>query len=275
MQVSQPALSRMIQRMEEMIGQQLIDRSARQLRLTPTGTELHEVAKRLVSDFNTAFGEFSHFVEGRRGSVTVAALPSIAAVLLPGAIARLRITAPGVDVSIRDSLSESVVDAVSSGRAELGITVRTPPERHLSYRQLVSDRLGVVCRADDELAQAETVPWTVFETRPFVGMSPASSVRALTDAAFLQAGLSVRHLYECAFLGTTGNFVAAGLGITALPRLTLQLVGAAGLVWRPLTRPKIDRSLGVLTRAGATLSPTASKLLAELIIEARQHAGRH
>ena len=265
----------MIQRMEEMIGQQLINRSTRQLRLTSTGAELHSVAERLMAEFDTAFGELSLFVEGRRGSVIVAALPSIAAVLLPGAIARLRLTAPNVDVSIRDSLSESVVDAVSSGCAELGITVRTAPERHLSYRQLVSDRLGLVCRADDELAQAETLPWSVFETRPFVGMSAASSVRALTDAAFLQAKLSVRHLYECAFLGTTGNLVAAGLGITALPRLTLHLIGTSGLVWRPLTRPKIDRSLGVLTRAGGTLSPAAAHLLAELIVEARQHADKH
>ena len=267
--VSQPALSRMIQRMEELAAETLIDRSSRQMRLTPTGHELRLIAERLVADFANAFGELSNFVAGRRGSVTVSALPSIAAVLLPGAIARLKRQAPEIDVLIRDSLSESVVDAVSSGRADLGITVRTAPERHLSYRQLVTDRFGVVCRADDPLAHADTVPWSVFEDRPFVAMSPGSSVRAMTNAAILQAGLSVRPLYECAFLATTGGLVAAGLGITALPRLTLPLVGAPGLVWRPLVRPRIDRSLGVLTRAGVASSPAGAGLLTELLAEAR------
>jgi LysR family carnitine catabolism transcriptional activator len=55
----------------------------------------------------------------------------------------------------------------------------------------------------------------------------------MTDAACLKAGLALAPLYECAFLGTTGSLVAAGLGITALPSLTLPLLGATGLTWRP------------------------------------------
>ena len=87
----------------------------------------------------------------------------------------------------------------------------------------------------------------------------------MTDAAFIQAGLAVAPLYECAFLGTTGHLVAAGLGITALPRLTLPLLGAAGLVWRPLMRPTLDRSIGVLTRVGHAPSPAAERFLAALM----------
>ena len=93
-------------------------------------------------------------------------------------------------------------------------------------------------------------------------MDPTSSVRAMTDAAFLQAGMAIRPLYEGAFLGTTGNLVAAGLGITALPRLTLPLTGAAGLVWRPLVKPSLRRALGVLTRVGWLPSPAALQFVA-------------
>jgi DNA-binding transcriptional LysR family regulator len=91
----------------------------------------------------------------------------------------------------------------------------------------------------------------------------------MTDAAFLQAGLAIKPLYECAFLGTTGNLVAADLGITALPRLTLPLIGAAGLVWRPLLQPDLERSIGVLTRTGRALSPAAEQFLAVLVDETR------
>ncbi len=135
------------------------------------------------------------------------------------------------------------------------------------------DRFGLVCRPDDALAaERDSLPWSVFKTRPFVAMATASSVRAMTDAAFLQAGFAVTPLYECAFLGTTGHLVAAGLGITALPRLTLPLLGAAGLVWRPLVRPTLDRSLGVLTRVGHAPSPAAEHFLSVLLEEARSIA---
>ncbi len=262
--LSQPALSRTIQAIEDALGQRLFDRTTRHLDLTPTGRELHPIAERLVTEFDSAFDELAEFIAGRRGRIVVAALPSVCAVLLPRAIAAFRADHPGVDVLIRDGLAGSVADAITGGRADLGLTVRPLPEAHLSYRTLLADEFGLVCRADDPLAGSTPIPWAVFGTRNFIAMHPTSSVRAMTDAAFLQAGIAVRPLYECAFLGTTGNLVAAGLGITALPRLTLPLTGAGGLAWRPLVEPSLQRALGVLTRVGRTLSPAASQFVAVL-----------
>jgi LysR family transcriptional regulator, carnitine catabolism transcriptional activator len=266
--VSQPALSRTIRVIEEVVGHRLFDRTTRSVELTPAGRELRPIAERMVAEFDSAFGELAQFIEGRRGRIVVAGLPSICAVLLPGAIARFQATHPAVDFLIRDGLSGTVVDAVTDGHADIGLTVGPLPAEQLSYRPLLADEFGLVCRADDVLARHASVPWSVFETRPFIAMNPASSVRSMTDAAFLQGGIAVRPLYECAFLGTTGNLVAAGVGISALPRLTLPLVGAAGLVWRPLVQPSLQRSLGVLTRLGRSLSPAAAQFLATLSAEA-------
>jgi LysR family carnitine catabolism transcriptional activator len=266
--VSQPALSRTIRTLEEVTGRRLFDRTTRSVELTPAGKELRPIAERLVAEFGGAFGELAQFIEGRRGRIVVAALPSVCAVLLPGAIARFRNTHPAVDFLIQDGLAGTVADAIIEGRADIGLAVRPPPAEKLAYRPLLADAFGLVCRSDDALAAQGSVSWPVFETRPFIAMNPASSVRAMTDAAFLQAGLAVRPLYECAFLATTGSLVAAGLGITALPRLTLRLVSACGLVWRPLTQPSLQRSLGVLTRVGRSLSPAASQFLVALAAEA-------
>jgi len=241
--MSQPTLSRTIQT----IGQRLFDRTTRRVQLTPTGRELRPIAERLVAEFDSAFGELGQFIEGRRGRVVIAALPSISAVLLPGAIARFLTDHSAVDFQIGDGLSGSVVDAVSDGRADIGLTVRPIPDVHLAYRALVADAFGLVCRVDHPLAGNATVAWSAFADYPFIAMDPHSSVRAITDAAFLQIGLAVRPLYECAFLATTGNLVAQDLGITALPRLTSPMVGAARLVWRPLVAPSLKRSLGVVT----------------------------
>jgi LysR family transcriptional regulator, carnitine catabolism transcriptional activator len=151
----------------------------------------------------------------------------------------------------------------------MGLTVRPTPAENLSYRALAADAFGLVCRPDHPLAREASSPWTVFANEPFIAMDPHSSVRAMTDAAFLQVGIAVRPLYECAFLATTGNLVAQGLGITALPRLTLPMIGARDLVWRPLVSPSLQRSLGVVTSLGRSLSPAASAFLDVLA----DHAG--
>ena len=109
----------------------------------------------------------------------------------------------------------------------------------------------------------------MFAHRNFIAMSASSSVRAMTDAAFLQCGLSITPHYECAFLGTTGHLVAAGLGITALPRLTMPLTAAPGLVWLPLKRPLVRRPIGIVLRAHRTLAPATRVLLDVIIQEAK------
>jgi LysR family carnitine catabolism transcriptional activator len=173
-------------------------------------------------------------------------------------------------VAVLDGLSGSVVDAVAEGRADIGLTIRPSPRATLAYRPLLSDEFGFVCHQDDALARDDgPLPWSVFQGRPFVAMAPESSVRQMTDAAFLQAGLAIPALYGCAFLGTAGHLVAADLGVTALPRLTLPLLGRLGLVWRRLERPVMRRQMGAVTRAGRTLAPAALALLAALERQAK------
>jgi LysR family carnitine catabolism transcriptional activator len=272
--ISQPSLSRTIQAMEQALGRRLFDRTTRRVQLTPTGSELRPIAERLIAEFDTALGDLAQFLEGRRGRVVIAALPSISAVLLPGAIARFLKENASVDFQIRDGLSATVVETVVSGKADMGLTVRPTPAENLSYRALAADAFGLVCRPDHPLAREASSPWTVFANEPFIAMDPHSSVRAMTDAAFMQVGIAVRPLYECAFLATTGNLVAQGLGITALPRLTLPMIGARDLVWRPLVSPSLQRSLGVVTSLGRSLSPAASAFLDVLADHARNIAAK-
>lgn len=191
-------------------------------------------------------------------------MPSIAAILLPAAIARFAAEAPEVDIHIRDGLSERVLAAVEAGEADLGITVRSRSKAALLHQPLCSDEFGLLCQSDDPLAECGAIAWSVFGHRPFIAMAPDSSVRVATDAAFLQAGIPVAPLYECSFLGTVGHLVAAGLGLSALPRLTCPLMGASNLVWRRLEAPVVERMIGTVMRPDRTPSPAAIKFLAIL-----------
>lgn len=133
--VTQSALSRIIQHMETQLDRPLFDRTTRSVELTPTGHELLPIAERIVAEFDEGLGELARFVEGRRGRITVAALPSIAAVLLPPAMARFSASAPDVEFAILDGLSGSVLDAVAEGRADIGLTIQPDPQAALVFRR--------------------------------------------------------------------------------------------------------------------------------------------
>jgi DNA-binding transcriptional LysR family regulator len=268
--MSQPALSRTIRQIEEALGARLFDRDTRNVALTPAGRELLPVASRIVREFDLGFSDLARFVSGQRGRITVATLPSMAAVLLPGAIGRFRVSHPDVDFQILDALSGTVQDAVLQGQAEIGLTARPPPDRDLTFHPLLTDAFGLVCRRDDALARLGSATWDVFAGRPFIAMSAGSSVRTITDAAFLQIGMAVAPLFECAFLATTRALVNAGLGVTALPGLTVPLMAETGLVWRPLVTPSFHRSLGIVRRSGSSLTPAITDFIGFLRAEVRR-----
>jgi LysR family carnitine catabolism transcriptional activator len=259
--VSQPALSRTIRQTEAAVGARLFDRDTRNVELTPAGRELIPIAKRIVGEFESSFGELAQFVNGRVGHITIAALPSIAASLLPDAIRQFRYSHPKVDILIRDDMSHVITEAVNECTVEIGIGARPSPRERVIYRPLLSDEFALVCRNNDPLLAKAEASWSIFEERPFVAMINSSSVRALTDATFLQLGLEVKPLYECAHVATAGNLIAAGLGVSALPRLTLPLIASSGVAAIPLERPVIKRSIGLITRPGRSLPPAAQCFL--------------
>jgi DNA-binding transcriptional LysR family regulator len=263
--VSQPALSRTIRLAEDAVRARLFDRDTRHVEITPAGRELLPIAQRILSDFNGAFSELAQFLEGRSGHVTVAALPSAGVALLPPAIADFRREHPQVEFSFLEGPAEVVRAAVDEGRADFGITVRPGAHQPLRYRHWMDDPFVLVCRADDPLAARRSVPWTVFANQPFIASGSKSSIRPITDAAFLRKRLQVHQALESPSVAATGALVLAGLGITALPRLALHLLSNQGLATVPLQAPALSRAIGLVTRAGRSLSPVARGFMDRLV----------
>ena len=247
----------------------LFDRETRKLRLTPAGERLEPLARRFIREYQSAFSEFDDFVAGRQGVVRVAALPSVAAMLLPAASARFREREPDVRVHICEDVGRPVHRAVLDGDADIGLATPPPITSNLRFRPLLKDEVVLVCRSDDMLARRDEHQWTVFTMRAFVMPSPETGLRALIDEALAQAGVAAEPLFNCKQPTTIGALVNAGIGIAALSRLTLAQLDSPRLVYRTLRNPTVARSIGVVTHAARSLPPAARLFLKELDAEAR------
>lgn len=266
--VSQPALTRTMHLLEADVGARLFDRDPRNVELTPAGREVLPIAQRLLRDIDVAAEDVSSFVKGARGVVRIAAIPSIAAALLPGAIGTFTRARPNVRFQLSDAPADPVADKVARGEVDFGLTVRSKTDGRLSFKPLLTEEVGLVCRADDPLAALDSAAWSDLAGRDFIAMAPDTSVRDITDAAFIQADLSVEPLFGCSVVANIGRMVMAGLGVSALPRLSVLQLDTRALVWLPLHGPSMVRQTGVVMRTGYSVAPTVTGFLEVLEAEA-------
>ena len=271
--VSQPALSRTVRLAEDAVAARLFDRDTRRVELTPAGRELLPIAERLLDEFHGAFSELAQFLDGRSGHITVVTLPSLGVALVPLAVAAFRKRHPQVEFSLLEAPARDLLPMVLEGRADFGISVRPPPDRQLHYRHLLDDPFELVCRADDALAARTAVNWSVFATRPFLASGQGSSIRTVTDAAFVHNRLTLRPAFTFPSVSAGGALVAAGLGLTALPRLALPLAHSPALAAVKLLRPALSRPLGIVTRIGRSLSPVTQAFIKTLCEQGSPVAG--
>jgi LysR family carnitine catabolism transcriptional activator len=266
--VSQPALSRTIRLLEEQLEVRLFDRNSRNVELTSAGEALLPIVERLTADFDHAFSELAQSFAGERGRVVVGALPSVAAGMLPSLLASFHATHPQVDITLRDSISGALLQQLNERQIDLAITTQTD-EADLIFTPLMQDDMMLVVAAGGPHDTSEPASWTLLGEHPFIAMAPRSSVRELTDVVMARANVSAKPLYECTHLSTVGALIEAGLGITALPRSTLDMLQRGRIAARPLTDPVVERTIGIARAAGRSLSPAADAFLLHLLASVR------
>ncbi|MEV0781279.1 LysR substrate-binding domain-containing protein [Streptomyces sp. NPDC050433] len=261
--VSQSSLSRAVADLERQLGTQLFDRDTRNVQLTAAGVETLRIAEQIVNAHRSGMKELGRFLLGESGTVAVATLPSVAAVLLPRVISGFRRQRPEVSMRIMDGMERSVLGHVLSGDADFAITTGEPTGQ-LEHQPLVRDRFVAVLPEAHALAGLAEVTWEQLAREPFLAVGRESSVRRLTDATFAQVDARAEPAAEAGNIATVGGLVAAGLGVSAMPALVVPLLGGGPLVHRPLVGPVVDRRLDIALRARRPLPLAAGRFLETL-----------
>ncbi|SEQ64702.1 regulatory helix-turn-helix protein, lysR family [Pseudomonas lutea] len=120
--ISQPALSRRIDKLEGALGVKLFERTTRRVSLTMVGRAFAPRAERLLNDLDDALLGISEVASNRTGRVTVACVPSAAYYFMPSVIARYHAIYPKVRIKLIDTSANKVSAAVISGEADLGLS---------------------------------------------------------------------------------------------------------------------------------------------------------
>ena len=266
--VAQPAVSLAVRELEAELAVQLLVRSRRGVVLTAAGRALVGPARQAQRDVATAAAAVAEVRGLVAGRLDLACLPSLAADPVAGLVGRFRNAHPLLRVHLAAPTGPGeLVDAVTSGDAEIGVT-----ERHgvgsLSQIELAAQELVVVSPPGTAGSGTAALARAELARLPLVTTGPGTSLRMLLEECLLgsdvdadgAAGREPMVAVETEQRDALVPLVLAGAGTALLPLPLAEAGRAAGALVRPLD-PPLYRHLVLVHRPGE-LSPAAARFVA-------------
>lgn len=262
--LSQPALTVQIRKLEDGLGLRLFDRNTRSVALTRSGRELLPELGRILRELDGVVAETRQLSTMQRGIVRLAVLPSFASGVLPEIIADFRRRHPGIGFSIRDVIASRVAELVANGEADLGLTGGAVLGPDLEILLRGTDRMHAVYPEGHELARHSAIGIADLARHPLVLMDQATSVRQVVDAAFAAASIVPLVGAEVTYMASAVGMVRAGLGVAILPGSAMEVRAERSLRSQRIEGEGFARPIAVVKRRGRTLPPASERFLAEL-----------
>ena len=260
LKVTQPALTRRIQRLEYALGAKLIDRRYRGVSLTALGTNYLPIAMRMVNDFNRSNQQIEDLVLARTGTVKVSMNMTMATTVLPNILSIFSELHPQVSVQITEDSGPNVVEKVFSGEVEFGIAPLTTKVEKINFEKCYSDPFMLVAHKNHALQIQTVITWQCLAKHNFIKMRPESGTRRLLEKGLNDLGVYLTGKYEVGHLPALLSLVGHNLGISAVPYLSSTAISDLPIVSRKINGSTISRSIGILTSQDSSLSPAALAL---------------
>jgi DNA-binding transcriptional LysR family regulator len=258
--VSQPTLSRRVQRLEAAFGAKLVVRGAEGAPLTEAGGRALAHVERALVSLASALAEVGELRGEPCGTVSVGALPTVGSYALPPIIASFHRRYPDVRLTVREGFSDALEALVAGGELDLAF-VNYPPQRgELSARRLWSEDYLLAVPPRHRLAGTRRrVALEELLGEPFVVIPGTKAMHAVTALAAAR-GRSPLVALETDNLVSVARMVEAGLGVALVPRV---MVGERR-GWRahlvPLKEPALRREVALVHRGAGYLTAAAAAL---------------
>jgi DNA-binding transcriptional LysR family regulator len=250
---TQPAVSIVIRKLEESVGQPLLVRGARQVKLTDAGELLRDYAERLLNLRDEIQKGMEDLKSLGRGELALGVNESSIHALLP-ALARYRKLYPGVKLVMHRTLSLDIPQEVLNYRLDLGTVSYVPEEPKLAAVEILRDELTFVVPPKHRLARRRSVDIKELGEETFVAHNVDSPYRSRVIQLFEKHRTTLRRDVEMPTIESIKRFVQMGMGVAIVPRMcVLWEVERKLLAEVRIRQLKMPRSLYLVSRRGARM----------------------
>jgi len=218
---TQPAVSLAVQRLEQELGEKLIDRSGKELVLTDAGSTVIEYARRFQSLQHELDNSLAELRDNSAGRLVIGANESATLYLLRH-IERYRELYPKVKVTVRRSLSSRIPNELLDGNLELGVISYDPSDERLKSKVIYSDSLAFVVSPKHRLAHRKTVSIEDLGSETFIAHNVVSPYREVVIRTFRERKVPLGIDVEMPTIDTIRKLVQNNLGVAFLPRMCVE-----------------------------------------------------
>ena len=258
--VAQPGVSAQIRRLEAELGQTLLDRSARAVRLTEVGAEVlpyAQAALNAVANCRLVVDELTGLIRGHVSVGMITSLPFD----LPSLLAGFHDDHPAVELTLSEATSGNLLDSLRAGQLDLAwIGSVVSPSAGIETQIVEEQPLVAAVAHPDSWAAKASVALRELEGRPLISLPLGTGLRTRFDEACVLGGVRARIAFEASNLEILGQLAARGLGVGILPQSYTdahpQLLHAL-----TITHPPIRVEVQLAWRAEGPISPAARALI--------------
>jgi DNA-binding transcriptional LysR family regulator len=258
--ISQPALSKRLQRLEAKIGGRLVSRGYRDVRLTEPGLVLLDQARSLVRSADLALQVSRQALQGGAGLLRIGFGVASIAQTLPGILLRFRRSHPRVQILMRDMSSPAQLQALRSEEIELGFVRMPVTDAALECTPVYHERL--VAAVGPGAAWRDGVGLASLAAQPFVVCSRAISASYYDHVVALCriAGFAPRIVTETNELFALLQLVRAGIGVALVPSASAAM-RVPGVRLKAVCQKEAAWDIGLAWRKGPEKSPLLDAFL--------------
>jgi len=242
--LSQPALSRSIQKLEEELGQPVFERKTRSISLTDAGILLQGRAQQVLSILEDTKAEITD--DGQCGRVRVGAIPTIAPYFLPEVLKRFSGKFPGATLIVQESTTDNLLKKCTQGEIDLAVIALPVPVKYLEVEVLFDEELLLVLPPEHALAGKAKIRVSDVEPYPFVLLDEAHCLSDNIESFCRQRSFQPVTVERTSQLTMVQELVSLSHGVSMIPAMARRRDQSNRRVYRSLCNPKPTRTIVVV-----------------------------
>jgi DNA-binding transcriptional LysR family regulator len=223
--LSQPAVTKQIQALEEMYGVLLLERSGRRLKTTEAGETLYSCARDIIKAVEKTEKAMEEVSESRRGTLYIGASTIPGQYILPAFIKQFKDRFPNVTISMDIADTERIFNRIADRELDVGVVGGWTNNRKVDGFVWLEDDLVVIVPAEHPLATQEHIDLSDLLGEKWIMREKGSGTRRAIEDIFNAQGIKLEDLDICLEAGSTGAVLAAvesGMGISIISQWALK-----------------------------------------------------
>lgn len=255
--VAQSAVSRQIFNLEAELGVNLFIREGRNVKLTPIGRMFLEHMQQAMQVIEKAKREVEEYLDPEKGRIRIGFPSSLAAYTLPTVISAFRETYPHVKFQLRQGSYHFLIDAVAKGDVDMALLGPMPKSNpRIKGHILFLENIVALLPSHHPLAGQASLQLSQLRNDSFVLFPKGFVLREIVVDTCQQLGFQPTVSFEGEDIDAIKGLVAAGLGVTLIPEITLIDSIPRSTVKLPISEPMVTRTVGVIISSERDLLPT-------------------